>query len=157
MTSAVQSSYASTYPNTWELAKRLTSTEKAPERLLHRLFENEVRTLETRTKKPFDPSTKEKIWVAISAENLPSMREFFLHEVCTQVLAGFSEEEARKMLEEHRSTGAVKERVFCLRLENSFACTHDSVIDALSKKVDSIAKEIMPKIEEMVLAEGSFQ
>jgi hypothetical protein len=154
MTLAVQSSYASTYPNTWELAKRLTSTEKAPELLLHRLFENVVRTLETRTKKPFDPSTKEKVWVAISAENLPSIREFFLHEVCTQVLAGFSEKDTGKMLEEHVRTGAVKERLFCLRLENALACTHDSVIDALAKKVNSIAKEITPKIEEMVLAEG---
>lgn len=139
----------------WELAQRMSDHTKAPEQALKSAFDLAMQQLEIVAHAKFENSIKERILETISGQILKDIRETFMLEFCDHVLKSFSDEEATKMLKEHKKTGVVKKISDTELFTGSqliqiayevYNLYQSSIIDVVAKKALSMTDQLMPAL-----------
>lgn len=132
------------------MAQRISGQANAPEQALKSIFEGFMQKLEIVSKIKFEDSMKDRVWNAVSGEKLKTLKETLIFEFCEKILGDFNEDEAKEMLEEHKSTGAVKNIRYSHHLQTAYELSRSSIIDAVTNKANSMTQEWRPEIAKAV-------
>ncbi len=154
MSSTTQASLVIDITNKWELAQRLSGHAKAPEQALKYIFIGSMQQLEEIANSPFEESMKERVWSAVSNDKLKTLKETFMLAFCDKILGSFNEEQAAEMLEEHKSTGAVKNIIYSSLIQSAYFLHQESISESICNKANSMTETWIPEIVEAVISEG---
>lgn len=137
-----------------ELAARVAWQDTAPEEVLRTLVQETLNKIIHFTRVSVTSDIHKKVWSSIYEVHRREIRNIFLKEVCLWILAAFSEEALSKMLEEHRSTGRLKNEPYGSRLAHTYSLMHSSAMIAVVRKAKSLESDVYSEVFDALEAEG---
>jgi hypothetical protein len=134
-----------------ELAQYMAGHSKAPEQALEAVFTGAMEALKERATVPINSETEARIWKVVSTNRLEVVKNTFLQAFCNHILAGLSDNEITRALEEHRRTGYMTGPI-----QKAYLLKYNKTIEAVTKQVTLISKEWMPDLINALQAEKIF-
>lgn len=137
-----------------ELAERMIGHADIHKIALESIFQGIIEGMEERFGMEFEASLKTRIWNSVSPELLQTLKKTMLDQFSKKILGGFKHTEIKQMLKEHKEIGVITNPKYKDILDKAYEANHQTIIDSVVQKTNSMTDELIPKIVRVILEEN---